>query len=152
MAGIESLGELLGIWVDHQPLISLLPGYTRDNSHLVTIMDGYEWPNGISWISCDVTSLYPSIPHDKAIHILGTFLVKHSNYPPQVKEFIRTLTDFVIIFLNFDGTIFLPKQGASMGGSFPPPLANIFMATCEETYLFLDAECLPPTSGAMVVT
>lgn len=107
LSGIGALGEQLSIWIDHhlQPLVSNIPGYICDIKHLVSIMDGYPWSENLSWLSCNVVSIYPSLQQDTAIVILTKFLEKHSHYTPETKEFLVRATDFLLYhnYFYFDG-------------------------------------------------
>lgn len=98
VSGVGSMGEFLGIWIDKhlQPLVSGLPGFIRDTKHLVSIMDHHPWPQNTHWLTCDVSSLYPSIRHDKALVFLSDFLMRFSNYSPQVKTFLVMATNFLL--------------------------------------------------------
>lgn len=44
VAGIGSMGERLGAWVDSflQPLVDIMPSYIRDSKHVVMLLDGQE--------------------------------------------------------------------------------------------------------------
>lgn len=48
VAGIGSLNERLGKWVDSQlqPLITSLPGYLRDTNHLLGKLQNVQWEDG----------------------------------------------------------------------------------------------------------
>lgn len=63
VAGIGSLNERLGQWVDQQlqPLVTELPSYLRDTKQLLAKLETIEWHDEYCWISCgDVSSLYSS--------------------------------------------------------------------------------------------
>lgn len=73
MAGIGSLGERLGAWLDHllQPLVINLPGFLRDSKQVVLEVEGMPWGENMSWLTCDVTALYPSLPYHPSGDILA---------------------------------------------------------------------------------
>lgn len=147
VSGIGALGELFGVSIDHhlQRLVSAIPGYLRDTKHLVSTLDGFPWLTNLSWLSCDVVSLYPSIPQDIAVVMLSTFLGKYGNYAPETNNFLVRATDFLLHhnYFYFDGDFYL-QQRALMGARFSPSLANIFMAMWEEDVLFSEANPVAP--------
>lgn len=124
VAGIGSMGEPLGAWLDSflQPLSSLSPAHIKDTKHLVTMLDGQGWKKSLSWLSCDVTALYPSIPHDRALQILSMFLCRYSPYSIQLKEFLQMVTEFLLKhnFFMFDDEYYLQLVGVPMGGKHIP--------------------------------
>lgn len=82
VAGIGSLGENLGAWLDHmlQPLVTEPPGFLRDTKQVIATLEGVTWNPGSAWLACDVVALYPSLPHDKMVAFLEVFLNQHSTY------------------------------------------------------------------------
>lgn len=66
---IGSLNERLGQYLDGvlQPLVTTLPSHFKDTNHLLNIVHYTQWDAHAMWISCDVSSLYSSIPHGLAI-------------------------------------------------------------------------------------
>lgn len=68
VAGIVSMGERLGSWVDQlfQPLVFNLQGFLRDTRDTIAKIEGYNWTTESGWLSCDVVGLYSSFPHDLA--------------------------------------------------------------------------------------
>lgn len=69
VAGIGSLGERLGKWIDcHlQPMVAMLPGFIKDTNPLVSGIEGLGWTEDSSCLACDVVALYTSIPHGIAL-------------------------------------------------------------------------------------
>lgn len=64
VAGIGSLNEQLGAWVDQlQPLVSALAGFLRATKLLLSDVQYLKWDPDFVWITCDVANLYSSIPH-----------------------------------------------------------------------------------------
>lgn len=82
VAGIGSLNERLGEWIDHQlqPLVSALPGFIRDTKQLLTDVQNFKWDPDLVWITCNVASLYCSIPHSLGIQAVAYYLEHTSNY------------------------------------------------------------------------
>lgn len=62
VADISSVHKKLSMWVDHhlQPLVS---DFIQDTKHIVKLLDDMKCDETCSWLTCDMTSLYPSIPH-----------------------------------------------------------------------------------------
>ena len=76
VAGIGSLNERLGEWLDRQlqPLVVDLPGYLKDTNQLLRKLNQFQWHESYRWISSDVVSLYSSIPHHLGVRAVATFL------------------------------------------------------------------------------
>lgn len=134
-----SLGERLGQWIDIflQPLVQSLPGFLKDTGDTIAkIQDitskiqDITWSANFSWLSCDVVALYPSIPHDQALMVLHSHLVRFSAFSTELIDFIVLAVEFLLHhnYFMFDGQFFLQWRGASMGARFSPSFANIFMA------------------------
>lgn len=73
VAEIGLLNERLGEWVDSQlqPLVCSLPGFLRDTKQLLNKTQDVPWNDNYRWISCDVASLYSSIPHNLGIQTVA---------------------------------------------------------------------------------
>ncbi|XP_056390398.1 uncharacterized protein LOC130284250 [Hyla sarda] len=140
VAGIGSLVERLGEWVDHhlQPLTTITPTFLQDTKHTINILSKIKWESSYSWVTCDVIGLYPSIPRDKGLEALSIHLDRFSNYSPGLKEFLVIATDFLLQhnFFMFDNEFFLQTRGASMGAKNSPSFPNIYMFHWEQMYVF----------------
>lgn len=140
VAGIGSLNERLGEWVDSQlqPLATSLPGYLRDTKQLLSKLHHLRWESGYRWISCDVTSLYSSIPHNLGIQAVAWALKESGRFSLILQDFILQALDYLLThnFFMFDGGYYLQRCGASMGAKFSPSLANIFMGWWERSRVF----------------
>lgn len=132
MAGIGSMGEEFGKWIDQllQPLVSSIPVFLKDTGDTISKIHHTPWYTSSSWLTCDVVGLYPSIPHDFAIQYLYQHLTCHSSYSVQLIHFIVLGVEFLLHhnYFFYNGQFFLQRCGASMGARFSPSLANIFMA------------------------
>ena len=140
VAGIGSLNERLGDWVDSQlqPLVLSLPGYLRDTKDLLNKLHEFAWSDHYRWISCDVTSLYSSIPHHLGIEAVKVFLKESGKFSLVLQEFICQALEYLLKhnFFMFDGGYYLQKCGASMGAKFSPSLANLYMGWWERSRIF----------------
>lgn len=101
-------------------------------------MDGQVWSQNLCLLSCDVVALYPSIIHDRVIHILHQYLTTFSSYDNNTKEFIVGATTWVLThnFFNFNKDFYLEIRGVPMGGKCSPSLAGIYMSAWEADILF----------------
>ena len=90
--------------------------------------------------SCDVVSLYTSIPHDLGLEALSYWIDKKRNLIPErfTKAFILEAASFVLSNNNFqfDIYMFLQLVGTAMGTKFAPPYACLSVGYLEETILF----------------
>lgn len=110
----------------------------RDTKQLVQNLEGGLWNDNMRWLTCDVTALYPSLPHDLALKFLFAFLCKHSTYSDSLINYMLVVLEFLLHsnYFSFNKRFYLQKQGAPMGAKFSPSLSNLYLTHWEETYLF----------------
>ena len=74
--------------------------------------------------SCDITSLYTSIPHSLGITALKYWLNKLPHLIPRrvTSDFILEAAEFILCnnYFTFDGLMFLQLIGTAMGTKFAP--------------------------------
>lgn len=132
MAGIGSLNEHLCSWLDSylQPLIPCLPGFLRDSKQVLVALDSQTWESGSRWITADVIALYT----------VDWFLETYSNYGYELKNYLIAVTEYLLkhIFLVFNSAHYLQVTGASMGATFSPWMANVYMGWWEHRFLFAE--------------
>ena len=90
--------------------------------------------------SCDVVSLYTSIPHDLGLEALSYWIEKKRNLIPErfTKTFILEAASFVLLNSNFqyDSYMFLQLVGTAMGTKFAQPYACVSVGYIEQTIFF----------------
>ena len=90
--------------------------------------------------SCDVVSLYTSIPHDLGLEALSYWIEKKRNLIPErfTKAFILEAASLVLSNSNFqyDSYMFLQLVGTAMGTKFAKSYASLSVSYLEETILF----------------
>lgn len=98
VAGIGSLGEKFGSWLDHllQPLVVNIPGYLWDTKQLIQDFEGGPWNHNMMWLTCDVTALYPSLSHDLSLKVWYTFLRKYSCYADLLINYMLVVLEFLL--------------------------------------------------------
>ena len=102
------------------------------------------FPNHINFkanlISCDVVSLYTSIPTDLGIQALDYWIEKLRSLIPSrfTKVFILELARFVLSnnYFRFEDELWHQLVGTAMGSIFAPPYACLTMGFLEETRLY----------------
>lgn len=100
-----------------------------DSAHILYILQQYSWNPDYLLFSLDVASLYTSIPHLIGLTALEHFLNKDNLFPPHQISFLVELACFSLIhnFFLFQNQFYLQMLGTTMGASFAPCFANIFM-------------------------
>ena len=90
--------------------------------------------------SCDVVSLYTSIPLDFRLEALSYWIEKKRNLIPEffTKAFILEAVSFVLSNNSFqyDSYMFLQLVGTAMGRKFAPPYACVIVGYIEQTIFF----------------
>ena len=91
-------------------------------------------------VSCDIVSLYTSIPKSLGLEALEYWIDKLRSLIPErfTKEFIMKLADFVLSnnYCRFGETMWHQIVGTSMGSIFAPPYACLTVGFLEETKLY----------------
>lgn len=88
----------------------------------------------------DVDALYSSIPHDKGLDTVSSFLQERSRDNNEYNKFILDLLLFELThnaFL-FNGSHYLQVQGVAMGTTFAPSYANLYLGGLEDMAVYLN--------------
>ena len=129
-----------------KPLVPHLGSFIKDEFDFVTKIPR-KVQAGVYAVTCDVTSLYTSIPMELGTEAISYWLCKLSNLIPNrfTPRFVIEAIQFVLEnnFFSFNGEIWHQCTGTAMGKSFAPPYACLVMGYLEETRLF---PCLLPAN------
>ena len=81
--GIRSIKEKTSAYVDQEirHLVSSIPSYWKDTSHLIHILLGKKLAPGDILVTIDVKSLYTNIPHTEVIQALNRILEETKTHP-----------------------------------------------------------------------
>lgn len=136
MASTDGVTSRLSQYVDIflQPLVTTLPAYIRDSSHVLDTLQQYRWERGYLWLSLDVCSLYTSIPHAGGLRAAEHFLSVAEYMHLSQYEFICSCTRFTLErnYFQFNGSFFRQISGTAMGAHFAPCYANLFIGFWEK--------------------
>ena len=121
-----------------KPLVPRLRSYVKDDWDVLSKI-----PRSVNGqcelLSCDVVSLYTSIPHDLGIQALTYWLDKSRHLIPSrfTNGFVLEAAEFVLKnnYFLFDEQLWLQVVGTAMGTDFAPPYACLTMGFLEETKL-----------------
>ena len=137
----ECPSERISQFVDHfiQPLVTKIPSYLRDSSHLINILGNLKISNDAILCTLDVTSLYTNIPNDEGINAVGNTLFR--NRDPSENPTNHSLCNLLRLVLTtnnfeFDNKHFLQVGGTAMGTKLAPSFANIFMGDFEDKFVY----------------
>ena len=122
-----------------KPLVGHLKSYIKDEFDFVAKLPR-KVRNDVYAVSCDVTSLYTSIPVELGIEAISYWLGKLPFLIPKrfTPDFVLEAIRFVLEnnFFCFNEEIWHQRVGTAMGKSFAPPYACLTMGYLEETSLF----------------
>ena len=126
----DSLLEPLSNFVDHfiKPYVLSLPSYVKDSTDVINkISEIKDLPRDTILVTLDVESLYTNISHERGLDALGFYLQGRTELPPSV--FICELASLVLKlnYFSFIGDFYLQLKGTSMGSTFAPDYANLYM-------------------------
>ena len=139
-----------------KPLVPQMKSFIKDEFDFVNKIPR-KVDVGVYAVSCDVTSLYTSIPVDLGIEAVDYWLGRLSSLIPErfTREFILEAIRFVLEnnYFSFDEQIWHQLVGTAMGKSFAPPYACLTMGYLEETRLFpvlIPAHFDPDTTSLII--
>ena len=120
-------------------LVSKLPSYIQDTTHFLLELENLksiELPSNSFFVTLDVVSLYPNIPHKEGCEASQYFL-NQRDYPEIPTLFILSLIKFVLTHNNFtfNDQHFLQLMGTAMGTRMGPGYACLFMGKFEQDFL-----------------
>ena len=121
------------------PLVCNMKSYIKDEwDFLRKIPSKVMHPSKL--LSCDIVSLYTSIPTDLGLKALDYWITKLSHMIPSrfTKECILELVEFILTnnFTKFEDELWQQITGTSMGTKMAPPYACLTIGFLEETILF----------------
>lgn len=121
------------------PLVRLQKSYIKDDWDLIRKL-----PKTISYeaelFTCDIVSLYTSIPHDLGLKAMDYWITKERARIPQrfTKEYILKMIAFILKnnYFVFNEQMYHQLQGTGMGVDFAASYACLAIGYLEENYLF----------------
>jgi hypothetical protein len=130
-------------WVDIklQPVVKICSTILSNSDTLRKELDEINLSHSLnkyySFITADVTSLYPNIPIDIGVDFVGQVLSQVSIYDNATNLIILRGLKLVLdnSYLHFDGVVYHQLQGTAMGAPLAPCYANIFLFQLEQKWL-----------------
>ncbi|CAI5471116.1 unnamed protein product [Closterium sp. Yama58-4] len=120
-------------WLDAElrPWVLQQQTYLRDSLSLLLKLEETAFPKGIFLATYDVTALYPSIPLQRGIDAVSSILQsgKYHNHLPVIALLEWVMMNSVV---EFDGQLYLQRQGTAMGTSAAVCFAVLFMSRLDE--------------------
>lgn len=139
VAANGSLTEPASQFIDHflKPYVQKLPSYVQDTTDVLNKISNI---NNMTWdflVTMDVESLYTNIDHVDGLRAINYYLTdRNGKMPPS--NFIVDLTEWVLnnnVFL-FQDAMYKQCKGTSMGASFAPEYAFLYLGLWEQEYVF----------------
>ncbi|KAJ1153242.1 hypothetical protein NDU88_006003 [Pleurodeles waltl] len=134
VSGIGSALEPLSKFVDYflQPIVKRIPTYLKDTTHVLLLLESIAFDKSKELlITLDVESLYTNIPQEATLEVISNLLdihmgVSQTQTPP---GFILDLAHLALTrnYFKFEDSFFLQTQGTSMGSTFAPSLACLYV-------------------------
>lgn len=145
VSGIDSLLEPLSQFCDHflRPLVQATLAYLKDTRDVLNLIVAIneDNPEPIDLlVTLDVEALCTNIPQDATIETVGKMLHEQDLPYGTPADFIIELMTIALKhnFFKYNTTIYHQVQGTSMGSTFAPSLAGLYMASFEEEHIFKD--------------
>lgn len=111
--------------------------YIKDTKHLIQWMEGFQTEPDIILATYDVSALYTNIPHDEARIIIENKLDSCPIREPPT-HFLLELLDVIMEknYFHVEDNFFQQIKGVAMGSACASSIANLFMETFEEKWIF----------------
>ncbi|KAJ1083203.1 hypothetical protein NDU88_003363 [Pleurodeles waltl] len=115
-----------------QPIVKRIPTYLKDTTHVLLLLESIAFDKSKELlITLDVESLYTNIPQEATLEVISNLLdvhmgVSQTQTPP---GFILDLAHLALTrnYFKFEDSFFLQTQGTSMGSTFAPSLACLYV-------------------------
>ena len=143
VSGIGSVLEPLSQFADHflKPLVQSTPTYLKDTGDLLRILKDLTFDPQVNLlVSLDVESLYTSIPQQAGLEVLEEILYATNWEYNTPRHFILDCARLALTrnFFQFEDTLYLQKHGTSMGSSFAPSMAGLYVHSLEHTKILVE--------------
>lgn len=152
MAARSSLLENISKFIDSllQLHVLKITMYIQDTRDFIRKVELTSIPENEILLTVDVVSLYTSIPHKEIRMVIQTYLERDQSLSIPT-HFALGLIDLLLEknYFRFKDSFYYQTKGVSMGSSFVPSVAKLFMAKLEEQFvlnrnqnLFFDDICI----------
>ena len=135
---IGSITEKLSEFVDEniKNLAQQVPSYIKDTTHFLTLIQDITTNPDDLLVTIDVSSLYTNIIHEEGLDAMEQWMIAN-NTSLQRANLIKTLGNLVLKnnYFEFNGNLYLQKQGTAMGTRMAPNYAIIYMHKIETELL-----------------
>ncbi|CAJ0946822.1 unnamed protein product [Ranitomeya imitator] len=144
---LEPISKFLDFYL--KPIVAEIPSYIRDTTEALQRLDGIHMTSDMHIITCDVESLYTSIPHEFGLTAARRYL-SCRNLDGLLIEFLMELLEYALFhnYFVFKDRYYLQKRGVAMGAAFAPSYANLFMGSWEHDYVQSEDHAM---TGAIVL-
>ncbi|KAJ1123641.1 hypothetical protein NDU88_002109 [Pleurodeles waltl] len=132
VSGIGSALEPLSKFVDFflQQLVKRIPTFLKDTTHVLLLLESIAFDKSKELlITLDVESVYTNIPQEATLEVISNLLELHMDESQTPPGFILDLAHLALTrnYFKFEDSFFLQTQGTSMGSTFAPSLACLYV-------------------------
>ncbi|KAJ1165123.1 hypothetical protein NDU88_005552 [Pleurodeles waltl] len=143
VSGIGSVLEPLSKFVDFflQPLVKRIPTYLKDTTHVLLLLESISFDKTKELlITLDVESLYTNIPQEATLEVISNLLEENMDESITPPGFLLDLPHLALTrnYFKFEESFFLQTQGTSMGSTFAPSLACLYVVNFERLVVLND--------------
>ena len=144
VSGINSVLEPLSKFTDYflRPLVSATPTYLKDTKDVLNLITHLNCTHSIDLLmTLDVESLYTSIPQEATLEVIETVLHKSEWRSRTPIHFVMDCASLALKenYFQFEEQLYLQVKGTSMGSTFAPSLACLYMSDFEERFILHDS-------------
>ncbi|KAJ1203497.1 hypothetical protein NDU88_007282 [Pleurodeles waltl] len=145
VSGIGSVLEPLSIFCDHflQPLVKHSSTYLQDTKDVLNLIDSINNSGSVQGIiTLDVEALYTNIPQEATLEVVESALLNDAMPITTPISFIMQCATLALTenYFKFEEQFFHQIRDTSMGSTFAPSLACLYMFDFEKKYI------LPPSN------
>ena len=149
VSGSGSNTEFMSAFVDHhmKEEVRKLNSFIEDSPHFLREIEEINkrgrLPEQAIPVTMDITALYPSIPWAEGLEAMELAAEQRTDKTVPTSFLLRLM--LVVLATNifeFDGELWLQKDGTAIGTRAAPTFANLFMAKWEATLLDMEPKHL----------
>ena len=124
-----------------KPIVQKTSTYLRDTTDVLRLISELPFdPQHSLLLSLDVESLYTNIPQDASLSVIEEIL-QHMDWPYYTPvHFVMTCATLALKrnYFEFEGQLFLQSHGTSMGSTFAPSVAGLYVHHVEVNKILTD--------------
>ena len=143
VSGLNSILEPLSKYADSflRPILQKTATYLKDTKEVLNLLNTLQFDSETDYlVSLDVESLYTSLPQTETLRVIEDVLFKETWDYATPRAFIMECVDLALTknFFQYEDSFYLQVHGTSMGSTFAPSVAGLYVHHLETCKILSD--------------